>query len=134
MNALLDSSVLIDLLRGHIGAEAEIEKLRLNGAVFYTSTLNLYEVLCGLTLVSKRHPNRMNAFETMVSSIHVLDFNPSCAKKSAQIFAQLRAAGKPADGLDYLVAGTALSSGIDVIVSANKKHFEHIDGLKVIGY
>ena len=132
MKILLDSTVLIDLLRANADAQNRIFQLRNEGAIFSTSTLNLYEVWCGLTNAKKTHGNPAAALAAIRSELDVLAFDEEAARHAAEISGQLRSLGKPIDGLDYLIAGTIVSNGIDAVLTRNKKHFENIKGIKQV--
>ncbi len=135
MKILLDSTALIDILRGDAAALSRTEQLRLEGAVFYTTTLNLYEVFCGLAHVKKQAKQSEEAFSLLSSSLTILPFDAEAARQAANIYFHLRAIGKPVDGLDYLIAGTAASNNMDALLTRNQKHFTSISQIKqVIGY
>ena len=134
MKILLDSTALIDLLRANAEVQVRIVQLRNEGAVFFTSTANLYEVWCGLANAKKMPGNPEAALAALRSELNVLPLDEEAARRAAQIHKSLRAMGKPADGLDYLVAGTAVSNGIEAVLTRNKKHFENIGELGVLSY
>jgi tRNA(fMet)-specific endonuclease VapC len=132
MKILLDSTVLIDLLRADEEARTRITRLRGEGAEFYTSTLNIYEVRCGLVLARRTGAKQAAALAVLQSELNVLSFDEEAARHAAEIQGRLRAIGKPADGLDHLIAGTVVSNGIDAVLTRNKKHFENIKEIKQV--
>ncbi len=132
MKILLDSTVLIDLLRANVEVQSRILQLRNDGAIFFTSAINMYEVRCGLSNAKKTPGNPAAALAAIRSELDVLPFDEEAAQCAAQIHIHLRSIGKPVDGLDYLVAGTAVSNGIDAVLTRNKKHFESIKGFKQV--
>jgi predicted nucleic acid-binding protein len=135
MKVLLDSCTLIDLLRGKPNAIQTVEGLRKEGAVLHLSTLNSYEVLCGVMALSKDRERNQQAFDLLAANLGLLMFDSQSARCAAEIWAQQRMKGKPLDGLDCLIVGCAVAQGIDAIVTRNKKHFENIRGIKkVIAY
>ena len=134
MKILLDSTVLIDLLRANSEAQSRVIQLRNEGAIFYTSTTNLYEVWCGLMNASKSPSNPGAALTALRSELEVLVLDEEAARRAALIHGHLRSIGKPVDGLDYLVAGTVVSNGVEAVLTRNKKHFENIKEIQVLTY
>ncbi|HWT12245.1 MAG TPA: PIN domain-containing protein [Allosphingosinicella sp.] len=60
----------------------------------------------------------------------VLDFGPEDARVAAEIRADLRRKAMPIGPYDLLIAGQALARGL-VVVTANGREFERVEGLKV---
>ena len=58
----------------------------------------------------------------------VLDYDLRCAREFGRIKAELQAKGHPVADLDIQIAATALRHRL-TLVTANKRHFEPIDGL-----
>ncbi len=120
------------MLKGYPAAIECTESLRKQGAVFYTSTINLYEVICGIKNLPRDSERHSEALQLLTSRVHVLNFDSEAAMKGADIKHQLRVLGKPIGGIDYLIAASACSNGIDMMVSQNKKHFENIKEIKQV--
>ncbi|VVC01057.1 tRNA(fMet)-specific endonuclease VapC [uncultured archaeon] len=132
MKILLDSTVLVDLLRANLEVRTRLDQLRGEGAEFYTSTLNLYEARCGLSISHHSSAKQAAALAGVQSELDVLPFDEESARHAAVIYGQLRSIGKCADGLDHLIAGTIVSNGIDAVLTRNKKHFENIREIKQV--
>jgi tRNA(fMet)-specific endonuclease VapC len=133
LKALLDSTVLIDLLKGEKTAIDTIEKLRKN-ATLYTTTVNIYEVLRGIHVFHKDKEKHLQAFRVLTSNIYILGLDLESSEKAALIYAELRTKGLEIDASDYLIAGIALTNGISTVVTRNEKHFNEIKELNVISY
>ena len=58
----------------------------------------------------------------------VLDYDLRCAREFGRIKAELQAKGHPVADLDIQIAATAVRHRL-TLVTANKRHFEPIDGL-----
>lgn len=58
----------------------------------------------------------------------VLDYDLPCARQFGKLKAELQAKGHPIGDLDTQIAATALRHEL-TLVTANKRHFERIDGL-----
>lgn len=126
---LLDTTYLIDLLRG----KKETEKLRSSSQELFTTQINMYEVISGLFLKKVTSHDLPKALE-LFNQICVLPLNDDALIKSAEIYAYLVKKGEPIDDCDCLIAGIALSHGINTIITKNIKHFERISGLKIETY
>ncbi|MFH2106015.1 MAG: type II toxin-antitoxin system VapC family toxin [Candidatus Micrarchaeota archaeon] len=133
MKVLLDTAVLIDILKGEQKAIAIIEQLKKENA-FYTTTINVYEVLRGIYLLPHNREKHFSALEAIVSNLYVLDIDFEVSKRAAELYANLRKKGILIDEPDYLIAAACLSNGISKIITRNKKHFDQIEKLEVIIY
>ena len=134
MSVLLDTTVLIDVLKGEKKAIEKIEEMGEN-AVLYTTVINIYEILRGIKILKKNKEKHFNALKVLIKNLHILEIDLKATEAAADIYAELRKRGVGIDEPDYLIAGACLSNGIDTIVTRNEKHFNKIKSLKrVIGY
>ena len=136
VKAILDTTVLIHLLKNKSDAISAVEKLRLEGVVLYTASINIYEYLKGAEMLEKEAKERESpALGSLIRNINVLNIDVPSSQKAAELYAQLRKKSITLDECDYLIAGAALSNGIFIIVTQNEKHFKHIKEFeKVITY
>ena len=123
---LLDTNVVVAFLNGDKTVlkrvRAEIDKIAL-------STLVVAELDYGAK-VSQRSENNLEKLYRLVNIVQVIPFDIECAKKFGTIKSRLRSLGKPTDEVDALIAATAMAHEA-ILITANKKHFENIEGLKV---
>ena len=126
---VLDTTFLIDLLNGKREAESIAEG---EGEIF-TTQVNMYEVIRGL-FWRNISPSRVARVMHLFGNIKVLPLNDPSIVKSAEISSELIKAGKKISDSDCLIAGIALSNGINTIVTDNVSHFSRIRGLKVETY
>jgi|GEM_PF-1097845 predicted nucleic acid-binding protein len=134
MKALLDTTALIDVLKGDESAIKVIDKIRME-AVLYTTTINIYEYLRGIMILQKDKEKHVQALNVLVSNLNILEIDLSVAGRAAEIYADLRKIGVTLDEPDYLIAGACLGNDIDIIITRNERHFEKVKGLrKVITY
>lgn len=70
------------------------------------------------------------ALEKFLRAAPVVDFDASAAQEAAQVRAELERVGKPAGGIDQLIAGHARALGA-TLVTSNLRHFENVPGLRV---
>ncbi len=134
VKTLLDTTVLIDILKGDKNAIGRVEEIR-KIAPIYTTTVNIYEILRGIQLLEKNKERHFQALKLLIHNINVIEITLEVAESAAIIYAQLRKNGVIIDEQDYLIAGACLSNGITSIVTKNSKHFKDIKGLeRIIDY
>lgn len=122
---LVDSSILIEHLRMKIKDHSSFHRLLLDYEVHFLSPVIQYEILCGNT--ERHHPEWMRIFEDM----YLLPFDTSVAERASVIYKDLKAKSMLIDHLDILIAATALANDLP-LATLNRKHFERINGLKLV--
>ena len=126
---LLDSTFLIDLLRG----KPETKKIIEENETLLTTQINMYEVITGLFFKGISSAKFLHAKE-LFEDIHVLQLDDNAIIRSADISAELMKKGQIIEDCDCLTAGIALSNGVNKIVTKNVKHFKRIKGIEVVTY
>lgn len=122
MTSVVDTSVLIDYLRGHLGAATTLEQARAKGPL-HASEVTRLEVLAGM------RRNEGAATESLLSSIewHALD------RQTAEQGGTLGRRWLPSDGgidsADLAVAALATFMGT-VPLTCNVRHFPMFPGLR----
>jgi tRNA(fMet)-specific endonuclease VapC len=135
--AVLDTSVLIDLLRGprnqhHVRAVRELASLRARGEAIATTRINVAELFVGVELSSDPARERRSV-ELLMQPMIVLDFDQPAAEHFGVVAAHLRRLGLPSGDLDTLIATIAIVNGQELI-TRNPAHFTTIPGLAVRTY
>jgi len=131
---LLDTSFLIDLLRQRKNAINKAVEL-VNRDKLATTYVNIYELLMGV--YSKKDANyeeKLKTVENLTEKIGILALEKDSTIKSAKIGGELMLKGQIVGDTDNMIAGIALSNGINTIVTRDKEHFERIKGIKVESY
>lgn len=126
---LLDTTLLIDILRKNKVPDKYLDQTN----TFVTTQINKFEVLTGVFFSNSFSENReqvMNLFDNM----KLLELNDTGILIASEIRANGMRQGKPIGDSDCLIAGIALSHGINTIITKNVKHFERIPGLKIETY
>lgn len=126
---VLDSTLLVDLLRGDKGAEELVKQ----NEFLLTTQINMFEVIRGLFYRNASAQKFAHAME-MFENIRMLPLDDNGIIKAADISSKLRKEGKAIEDNDCLIAGITLSKGITTIVTKNVKDFEKIKGLEVETY
>ncbi len=126
---ILDSTFLIDILRNK---SDNARRILQSESALLTTQINMYEVLSGI-FISNSSSENLKAQE-LFENIRVLPLDDTAIIEAAKIRAQLMKSGEMIEDTDCLIAGCALSKGVDTIITKNTKHFKRIKGLKVESY
>ena len=118
---LLDTTILIDLLRGRSSAQEYINTLSEKPLL---SSLTVAEVYAGM-----RHQREILLFEALLKDRVVVPINTQIAREGGQYRQQYH----PSHGtgiIDALIAATAEKKGA-ILVTHNKKHFPMLNNVVV---
>lgn len=123
---LLDTSICVFLLRGKRSVEERLNEIDENDC--YITDAVVAELVFG-AYYSDRVEENLKQVEAFVAEMKIIPFN-----ETVHIFGQERAklwkAGKKIDDFDLLIGSAAKAKGLTV-VTHNRKHFEHIEGLDI---
>ena len=128
---ILDSAVLIDVLRGSSDVAELIEDVDARGTPF-VSAVTVMELHEGIHLADATADERTKVRQ-LLTDINELPFDRECAVRAGRINADLVSSGEPIDETDVMIAATALVHDYPV-VTRNAARFERIDGLTVRTY
>lgn len=128
---ILDSTFLIDVLRGEAAVSDLIENIDAAGTPF-VSAVTVMELHEGVHLADATEEERARVTE-LLTGINELPFDRECAVKAGEINAGLVSAGEEIDETDVMIASTALVHGYPV-VTRNVDHFERVEGLDIVSY
>lgn len=128
---ILDSTFLIDVLRGSSDVSELIEELDASGTPL-VSALTVMELYEGVQLAETSDAERA-AVEALLDDIDSVPFDSECAIRAGQLLVELSRVGEPIDETDVMIAATALVHERPV-VTRNVKHFERVPGLDVVSY
>ena len=122
----LDTSFLIDLLRGDAGAVKKASGLDEVGPNA-TTEINVFELVYGIhrgKLTARRV--RLAKAERLFSRLITLPLNHEAALKAGEVLGVLAREGKEVSVLDGLAASIALVHGCEAIVTRNVEHFKNM--------
>jgi len=123
---LLDTNVVVAFLNGD---KSVLKRIRDEIDRIALSTLAVAELDYGAKISQKAKENLEKLYQ-FVDIVQVIPFDIESAKIFGTIKSKLRRLGKPTGEVDALIAATAMANDA-ILVTANKKHFENIEGLKV---
>ena len=109
----LDTSVIIDFLAGDQKIVALLKEI-LSKEDVKTTTITEYELLRHKTKIKKQ------AAERFLSGVIVSSFDREAAKKAAELFQELQAAGRMVNENDLLIAGIALAHD-EILLTRDQK-------------
>ena len=131
---LLDTTFLIDLLKERKNAVDRAKELVVIDKLA-TTNINVYELLLGVySNKNVDHKKRVQDVENLLDKLEVLTLDKQSAMNSAKIGGELASRGQIIGDTDNMIAGIALSNGINTIVTRDKEHFERIKGINVESY
>jgi predicted nucleic acid-binding protein len=123
-SAILDSSVLIDVLRGHAGAIAFLGSLT-SGKAPATHVMVVAELLAGT-----RDKQEQSIVESFLVSFQIISPTESDGLAALDLYRQHRLS-HGVDWPDCMIASTALRLGAE-IYTQNIKHFAAFPNLRVV--
>lgn len=129
---VLDTSFVIDFLRGDSSAVRLFKLLAQQGAPLGVTPYTHFELYAGIGR-SRRPQDEKAAVEGMLRGLAVFPFDPEAARMAGLLDAQLAAKGTAVGVIDLLIGSVAIHHG-EPIVTRNKAHFEPIAGLEILTY
>ena len=130
---LLDTTLLVDFMRRRPEARQVVERIENAGERPATTEVNAFELAAGTFVDGRADRVKFAQLQQTLGSLDVLVLDRPGAYKAAELYSRLRAAGRGMGALDLLVAGIALASRYDTIVTRDKG-FHGIPGLRVETY
>jgi tRNA(fMet)-specific endonuclease VapC len=130
LKTIIDTDLLIDLLRNKQQARDFIVKLEEKNYSLATTALNIFELHHGAHK-SKESEKNLQAINRLETRLSVLPFTSKAAQKASHIYTQLENQGQPIRLRDTLIASIAIIQESS-IATRNQAHFNRIFGLKII--
>lgn len=121
MSALIDTSVLIDYLRGNEAAAGVLEGARANG-VLHASEITRLEVLAGMRPTEEHHTR------LLLSTVRWHPVDGEVAERAGELGRAWLSSHRGIDGADLAIAATALLLNARLL-TRNVKHFPMFEGL-----
>ena len=130
MKTVIDTDLLIDLLRNQRQATSFIAELEEKNYVLATTAINIFELIHGAhkSQESKKNIQSINLLKRRLS---ILPLTSKSAQKAGHIYAQLERQGQPIGIRDTLIAAIAITRECNV-ATRNQTHFKKISELTII--
>lgn len=129
--ALVDTDILSEFLRGTSSVVKNAEKYLQEYDAINFSIITYYEVLNGLLYKDAR--KQLQKFTDFAELNKILPLTISATKQAAEIYAELKKTGQPIGHTDCLIAGIALTNGLQLVTN-NTDHFKRINGLELVNW
>ena len=124
---LLDTSTIINILRGKKEEENLINNLEGEQTSSYGCLSELYE---GIIRSAKREEQEKNIVKFFSRLHNVFGLDNEVAKEFGQIRSDLKKSGNIIEDLDILIAATCIANN-QILITSNKKHFARVQNLKI---
>ncbi|MGH9115365.1 MAG: type II toxin-antitoxin system VapC family toxin [Acidimicrobiales bacterium] len=115
MSALVDTSILIDYLRGHASAGDLLEQER-SADVLHASEITRLEILAGM------RPAEEEETRTLLSTLICHPIDAEIAEQAGALGRQWLPSHHSIDGADLAIAATAIRTGTRLL-TLNIRHF-----------
>ncbi|MHB8341879.1 MAG: PIN domain-containing protein [Mycobacteriales bacterium] len=115
MTALVDTSVLIDYLRGHQGAASLLER-EAGAARLHASEITRLEILAGM------RAGEEDATRSLLSTLAWHPVDEEVAEEAGELGRRWLASHPGIDGADLAIAATAIRTGSHLL-TCNVRHF-----------
>jgi tRNA(fMet)-specific endonuclease VapC len=125
---ILDSTFLVDVLRGEEDVADLVRDLDATGTAF-VSAVTVMDLAEGIRLTDAAADER-TAVEELLTDINELPCDRECAMLAGRLSADLLSGGGRIDETDAMIGATARVYDYPV-VTRNVDHFERIDGLEI---
>ncbi len=129
---ILDTSFVIDLMRGAKKAVEKLEEFERSGEAIYLTAPTIYELFLGIAL-SRASDSEKQRVEEVLREQVVLPLDEEAARAAGELQGELMREGVPIDPLDALIAGIAVARG-ERVATRNVKHFSRVRGVEIVGY
>ena len=128
---VLDSSFIVDLLRGNEEALQKLVELEAEHIPLSTTEINVLELYRGAYLSLKTHQN-LEKIKEILECFQVLELDESVYEVFASLSASLLSKGRAIGAFDELIAAIILCHDGKIIT--RDSHFKEVPGLEVIIY
>ena len=123
MAALVDTSILIDHLRGHDDARALLAMELARGEPLYASVLTKVEIMAGM------RGAEAEATRSLLDVFIWVEVTGDIAEKAGRLAARFRRSHGGVDVVDYVVAATQQDLGVS-LWTRNVRHFPMLPRLR----
>jgi predicted nucleic acid-binding protein len=130
LKTVIDTDILIDLLRNQKQATAFIAGLEQKNYVLATTSINVFELHHGAHKSEESEKN-LQAINVLASRLSILSLTSKAAQKAGHIYAKLEQQGQPIGLRDTFIAAIALTRECSV-ATRNQAHFNRISGISII--
>lgn len=128
---VLDTNIMVALLKDERGAKDKIRSLELSGERISTTVITAYELLKGAQISSKSEDNLTKVRE-LILSLDVDGLSIGACEQASKIYKELRQRGKMIGEFDILIA--SIVRALDERLVSRDGDFRSIRGLDVMNW
>jgi tRNA(fMet)-specific endonuclease VapC len=118
---ILDTDILVALLKGSPGAIQKITSIEEKGQIISTTIVTVYELLKGAYL-SRRCDENLVRVTDVISNMQILDLTFNVCEEAAKIYKELKTRGKLVGEFDILIAAITRTNNEELVT--RDEHFE----------
>lgn len=114
---ILDTSAVIEFLRGGERIRSIVAAALQSGEVIATTAISYFELMAPISHM--RLKKEEMAIRALVGEIRMLPLDQKASEEAAQIMGALLRVGRPINALDVLIAGVAVANKASAIVTSD---------------
>lgn len=122
MKLVIDTSILIDHLRGGLLWKNLLDEIEEKNSELFVPTIVLFELFSGR---STRQSTASVKINKLLRDFQRIELTEEIAKRAGELYRDIK---KTLQVPDYIIAASALEMG-GIVVTLNRKHFEQIPHL-----
>lgn len=127
---ILDTDVLIDVLRGHSPTQDKLRSLEQEHMPLQITTISIFELFQDMQQLSGEKQEKI---KNLINSLQIISFDEFAAEEAGLLRAKLQQEGNILDPEDCMIAGIAITHH-EIVLTRNARHFNRINGLKIQSY
>lgn len=127
---VLDTDILIGILRGKESILRYIKSLEEKNVIFSTTSINEFELYYG-AYKSKFKSENLRSARVLLQNLEVLPFAYPATEIAGEIFSKLSKEGRLIDVRDLFIASIVIAAEA-TLLTGNIRHFKRINGLKLL--
>jgi predicted nucleic acid-binding protein len=129
---ILDTTVIIDLMRENRAAVLRLKNLQDRGEILIIPTPAIFEIWEGGERAD-RPEQETRKIQRVLRGLQVRAFDEEAAIRAGRLAGLAGRRGHATDPVDVMIAGMALQSN-EPVLTRNGKDFRAFDGLEVVDY
>ena len=124
MRLIIDTSIIIDELRGGKKWDGLVDGFKKKDAELFLPSIVIFEIFSGQSSKNRKIKDKI---DNLLGHFRLIDLSEGIAQKAGEIY---RDNDSTLGVVDYIIAATAIEVGAQV-VTLNEKHFQKIPGVSL---